>query len=205
MGNERWAKQVLANIESHPEKNRWFQRIRVAQEKLGVDPQMINTQKWKEEIKRAWRRKEQEWWQAEVGKRTSMRAYPETKLGNKKKSYIDFTATSKILAKARIGNIAETWAREDNCSECGESMETLEIHIILECPKVEQWRIRSQYRDWINLKRGLGLTDTEILKEMLADTGETNKRVISFLVGRYNQGKQEQRGQNSGEGGNTSH
>jgi hypothetical protein len=204
LGNERWVKQVLDNVERYPTKNSWFQRIQEAQEKLGVQTQGVNTPKWKEEIKRKWRKREQQWWQIEVGKRRSMRAYPESKLGNKKKSYIDFTAESKILTRARIGNIVEKWAREDNCSECGDNMESPEIHIILECPKVEQWRVTSQYRDWINLKRGLGLTNTEILKEMLAETGETNKRVISFLVRRYNQGKQERRGQNIGEGGNSS-
>jgi hypothetical protein len=164
MKNYRWVKQILDRIERQPEANIWYKQVQEAQERLGTGNINANAPRWKTEIKKLWRQKEQEWWLKEVKTRRSLSAYPEQKLGYQKKNYVDFTKGSKCFARVRIGNIVEKWKKGDQCKGCGEEIYPSEAHIILECQKMEQVRTSTKYRDWINYKRGSGMTDMEILK-----------------------------------------
>ena len=139
MDEQRWPKKVLQEILKGEYDSKWWRSVIEAKRELGVEVSgdIENKMRWKNGVKKAWHRWEQDAWQQAKAGMVSLRWNTKERIVGR----MDYVSgdEKKIKFGVRTGSLY-LGAKVKEC--CGKKMESCKgiEHVLLECGKVKDER-----------------------------------------------------------------
>ena len=133
MGEGRWPRLVVEELEAGVFRSKWWEEVRRAQAELGLGGGVVGAN-WKAQVNEGFWRREERVWQEEVAARKSLVVYPKETLKGAGWSGQIFRER-RVWTRLRMGVVwgqYETGVRR-NCAWCGRKPEAWAEHVLGGC------------------------------------------------------------------------
>jgi hypothetical protein len=181
---ERWAKQALNETLEGNYRCEWYQDVQKARAKVNAQMASARRANWREQLRRAWRKKEEKDWQQARELSTKLGNHPKDSVFEPDQYVWEDSKTSKTLTRLRLGDIGKQWGPEKGeCKECKQdNINNIVEHVLLDCKGTKDMRNTGPVGQIIYDCQLLLLNRQDTIREILGGTDKPNRTQLLEFV-----------------------
>jgi hypothetical protein len=186
MQGDRWPKKLLQEMKTEAYESSWLKEVKEALVMFKLtEEEVLNAKEGEKLINRAWKDWENTKWTSEKEESTALKCLPKKNLLKWDKQ-LDRTGWKKWVTKLMIGDYK--WrGQEEECRLCGLQIESITLHVLLECEDEEVASIVAPLQNWRGeqqqiIKRGPREEKIQWIKSILRESrGHRIRRVARAM------------------------